>query len=148
MSSYEGMQLRDKGFEATLETHFDLNIDKVDLFPQDFGRVMLNLFNNAFYSVSEKKKVLNGIFQPKVSVRTESTKDAINIFIKDNGLGIPEKIRDKIFQPFFTTKPSGQGTGLGLSLSYDIITKGYGGGLSVDTQENEFAEFVIRLPVT
>ena len=147
MGSYESMQLKDKGFEATLETHFDPNIHTVNLFPQDFGRVLLNLFNNAFYSVGEKKKALNGVFQPKVSVRTESTKDAINIFVKDNGLGIPENIREKIFQPFFTTKPSGQGTGLGLSLSYDIITKGYGGGLSVDTKENEFAEFMIRLPV-
>lgn len=146
--SYHGLRAKDKSFNATMETNFDYNIDKVQIIPQDLGRVLLNLFNNAFYSVSEKKKRLNGLYEPKVFVSTQKLNDKIEIVVKDNGNGIPQKIIDKIYQPFFTTKPTGEGTGLGLSLSYDIITKGHNGELKVETKEGEFAQFKIILPTT
>jgi len=154
--SYEGMLLKNKNFTAVLETQLDPTIEKVDIIPEDFGRVLLNLFNNAFYSVTEKKKTLNDAYEPKVSVSTKrigpllgdgGAGRRIEINVKDNGTGIPENILDKIYQPFFTTKPAGDGTGLGLSLSYDIITKGYKGELKVETKEGEFAEFIIVLPL-
>jgi signal transduction histidine kinase len=110
------------------------------------GRVLLNLFNNAFYAVNAKKKVLNGTFEPTISVSTKRTDKGVEIRIKDNGTGISQKALAKIYQPFFTTKPAGEGTGLGLSLSYDIVTKGHGGELKVDTREGEFAEFSIQIP--
>jgi len=130
-----------------METSFDYSIDKIEIIPQDLGRVLLNLFNNAFYSVNEKKKALNGLYEPKVFVSTEQKDGKIEIIVKDNGNGIPQKALDKIYQPFFTTKPTGEGTGLGLSLSYDIITKGHGGELKVETKEGEFALFKITLPI-
>jgi signal transduction histidine kinase len=123
--------------------------------PQDIGRVMLNFFNNAFYAVMEKKKNLTGLqdlsglnnYEPTVFVSTKKLDSKIEIRIKDNGTGIPQKVVDKIFQPFFTTKPTGQGTGLGLSLSYDII-KAHGGEIKVETKEGEGSEFVVYLPIT
>ncbi|MBD0280254.1 MAG: two-component sensor histidine kinase, partial [Flavisolibacter sp.] len=145
-ASYEGMVLKDKSFKAVLEKHFDPAIEKMDLIPEDIGRVLVNLFNNAFYSVTEKKKALNGTFEPTITVSTKIKKDWLEISVHDNGLGIPENILDKIYQPFFTTKPTGEGTGLGLSLSYDIITKGYVGEMVVRTEEGNYAEFIIRLP--
>lgn len=144
--SYHGLRAKDKSFNATMETSFDYNIDKVEIIPQDLGRVLLNLFNNAFYSVNEKKKNLNGLYEPKVFVSTEKLHGKIEITVKDNGNGISQKIIDKIYHPFFTTKPTGDGTGLGLSLSYDIITKGHNGELKVETKEGEFASFKIILP--
>jgi signal transduction histidine kinase len=144
--SYHGLRAKDKSFNATMETSFDYNIEKVEIIPQDIGRVLLNLFNNAFYSVNEKKKMLNGLYEPKVFVSTEKSDGKIAIVVKDNGNGIPQKIIDKIYHPFFTTKPTGEGTGLGLSLSYDIITKGHNGELKVETKEGEFASFKIILP--
>jgi len=146
--SYHGLRAKDKLFNAAIETNFDYNIDKIKVIPQDLGRVLLNLFNNAFYSINEKKKMLNGLYEPKVFVSTEKLNDKIQIVVKDNGNGIPQKIIDKIYQPFFTTKPTGEGTGLGLSLSYDIITKGHKGELKVETKEGEFAQFIIILPTT
>lgn len=146
--SYHGLRAKDKSFNAAMETNFDYTINKVEIIPQDLGRVLLNLFNNAFYSVNEKKKMRNGLYEPKVSVSTEKRNDKIEIVVKDNGNGIPQKIMDKIYQPFFTTKPTGEGTGLGLSLSYDIITKGHNGELTVETKEGEFAIFKIILPTT
>jgi signal transduction histidine kinase len=125
---------------------FDEKTGQVMLVQQDIGRVLLNLFNNAFYSVTEKKKLLPESYQPTVSVSTKRKKDSIEIRVRDNGLGIPQKVIDKIYQPFFTTKPAGQGTGLGLSLSYDIITKEHNGKIDVLTEENEFTEFIIELP--
>ena len=113
--------------------------------PQDIGRVLLNLYNNAFYAVNEKKKQLNGTFEPTVEVSTKKVDNKVEISVKDNGIGIPQKVLDKIFQPFFTTKPTGQGTGLGLSLSYDII-KAHGGEIKVETKESEGSEFIIELP--
>jgi signal transduction histidine kinase len=114
--------------------------------PQEVGRVLINLFSNAFYAVSEKKKQLNGMFEPTIQVSTQRKDGRIEVTVKDNGTGIPQKAMDKIFQPFFTTKPTGEGTGLGLSLSYDIITKGHGGELKVETNEGKGAVFTISLP--
>ncbi len=115
--------------------------------PQDISRVLVNVFNNAFYAVSEKKRLLDGTYAPAVSVTTKKVNGKIEIHVKDNGMGIPQKALDKIFQPFFTTKPTGEGTGLGLSLSYDIVTKGHGGELQVSTREGEYTEFTVLLPV-
>ncbi|MEP6584239.1 MAG: tetratricopeptide repeat protein [Ginsengibacter sp.] len=156
--AYQGIRAADKsvsagqpGFNAAMQTHFDeaLSTDngKINIVPQDIGRVLLNLFNNAFYAVNEKKKQLNGAYTPIVSVTTKKLDGKITIAVHDNGMGMPQKVLNKIFQPFYTTKPTGEGTGLGLSLSYDIITKAYGGELKVNTKEGEFTEFVIELPV-
>ncbi|MBD0365010.1 MAG: SMP-30/gluconolactonase/LRE family protein [Flavisolibacter sp.] len=145
--SYHGMRAKDKAFNAQLQTDFDPNVGKVAMVPQDMGRVLLNLFNNALYAVHEKKKKLNGAYEPAVAVTTKKAGDKVEIHIKDNGTGIPEGQLGRIFQPFFTTKPMGEGTGLGLSLSYDIVTKGHGGELKVETKEGEYTEFVISLPL-
>lgn len=142
--AYHGMRGKDKSFNAALETHFDETIGKIKVVPQDIGRVLLNLYNNAFYAVAEKKKQSIDKYSPTVSVSTKKDNDTVNITVRDNGIGIPEKVKDKIFQPFFTTKPTGQGTGLGLSLSYDIV-KAHGGEIKVETKEGEGAEFVMQL---
>ncbi|MEJ7914246.1 MAG: tetratricopeptide repeat protein [Chitinophagaceae bacterium] len=144
--SYHGLRAKDKLFNAAFTTHFDKTIGKIDIVPQDIGRVLLNLYNNAFFSVAQKKKQLNGAYEPGVVVTTRQQGGKIIVSVKDNGTGIPQKVLDKIYQPFFTTKPSGQGTGLGLSMSYDII-KAHGGDLKVETKEGLFAEFIICLPV-
>ena len=143
--SYHGMRAKDKSFNVEIKTDFD-SIGEIKIIPQDIGRVLLNLFTNAFYSVTEKKKQQPDGYEPIISVNTKKINNKVEIKIKDNGMGIPQKVIDKIFQPFFTTKPTGQGTGLGLSLSYDII-KTHGGDLKVETKEGEFAEFIILLPV-
>ncbi|HEY0749554.1 MAG TPA: ATP-binding protein, partial [Chitinophagaceae bacterium] len=145
--SYHGLRAKDKSFNATIETHYDPSVGKVDIISQDFGRVLLNLFNNAFYSVAKKKQEAPNEYQPTVMVSTQRNNNHVEIKIRDNGLGIPKTLLDKIYQPFFTTKPTGEGTGLGLSLSYDIVTKAHGGQIKFDTQEGEFAEFRIALPV-
>jgi len=144
--SYHGFRAKEKGFEAKLETSFDNAIEKINVVPQDMGRVLLNLYNNAFYALSEKARLSSaaGGYQPIAKVITRKLNDKIEIRVEDNGTGIPKKVRDKIFQPFFTTKPTGQGTGLGLSLSYDIV-KAHGGEIKVETKEGEGAEFIIEL---
>jgi len=146
--AYHGLRAKDKSFNAKFETNLDPTLPKVNVVPQDIGRVVLNLITNAFYAVSEKLKVesqmLDSGYEPTVSVSTKISSDKIQISVKDNGNGIPESIKEKIFQPFFTTKPTGQGTGLGLSLSYDIV-KAHGGELSVETKEGEGSEFIIQL---
>jgi signal transduction histidine kinase len=143
--AYHGLRAKDKSFNATLITNFDENIGKISIIPQDIGRVVLNLLTNAFYVVNEKKQLhING-YEPTVSLTTKKHGNWVTISVKDNGNGIPQKVLDKIFQPFFTTKPTGQGTGLGLSMSYDIITKGHGGELKVETKENEGTTFTILL---
>ncbi|WDF80269.1 ATP-binding protein [Mucilaginibacter sp. KACC 22773] len=144
--SYHGLRAKDKMFNAGMKTSFDENIGKIEAIPQDLGRVLLNLFNNSFYSVAEKKKQNIAGYEPTVTVVTKKLPNAVEITVSDNGTGIPQKVLDKIYQPFFTTKPTGQGTGLGLSMSYDIITKGHGGDLKVETAEGEFAKFVITIP--
>ncbi|MBL7844571.1 MAG: PDZ domain-containing protein [Cyclobacteriaceae bacterium] len=143
--AYHGLRAKDKSFNATMKTDFDESIGKINVVPQDIGRVVLNLITNAFYAVTERKKQEGDNFEPTVSVITKKTGDKVLISVKDNGNGIPDSIKEKIFQPFFTTKPTGQGTGLGLSLSYDIV-KAHGGELSVETREGEGSEFIIRLP--
>lgn len=144
--SFHGLRAKDKDFHATFSSDFDDHVGKLEVVPQEIGMVVLNLCNNAFYAVNEKKKQLNGAFEPNVSVSTKKLADRVEISVRDNGTGIPQKALSKIYQPFFTTKPTGQGTGLGLSLSYDIV-KAHGGELKVETKEGEFAEFIIRLPV-
>jgi signal transduction histidine kinase len=142
--SYHGMRARNKNFSAEFKTDFDKNIGKINVVPQDIGRVLLNLFNNAFYAVNEKIRTADENYKPIVFVRTKKLKNKIEIKVGDNGNGIPQNIVDKIFQPFFTTKSTGEGTGLGLSLSYDII-KAHGGEIKVKTEEDEGAEFIIIL---
>jgi signal transduction histidine kinase len=161
--SYHGMRAKDKGFNAEFKTDFDETIGKINIIPQDIGRVLLNIINNAFYAVNEKKKSgpltpeggtgkLQNDYMPLITVRTklipplEGKREAVEVKVSDNGNGIPQNIVDKIFQPFFTTKPTGQGTGLGLSLAYDII-KSHGGEIRVQTQEGEGSELVIQLPI-
>ena len=151
--AYHGLRAKDSNFNATLETHFDPDLPLVSVIPQDIGRVLLNLINNAFYAVAERSRSTVGAplagaqsYQPTVTISTQKIDNQILIMVEDNGNGIPESIRDKIFQPFFTTKPTGQGTGLGLSLAYDIVTKGHSGTLAVETAENEGTTFIIQLP--
>jgi two-component system, NtrC family, sensor kinase len=144
--AYHGQRLRDRAFEATLQYNFDARLPRVPVIPQDISRVLLNLFNNAFYSVTEKKQALGENYHPTISISTFQSGEKAAIRIKDNGVGISVRNREKIFQPFFTTKPTGEGTGLGLSLSYEII-KAHRGELKVDSAEGEFAEFTIELPL-
>ncbi len=144
--AYHGLRAKDKSFNATLITDFDESIGKIDLIPQDMGRVILNLITNAFYAVSEKKRLLGEGFEPTVTVSTKKSAGKILISVTDNGNGIPQKVVDKIFQPFFTTKPTGQGTGLGLSLSYDIV-KAHGGEIKVEIPNEGGAIFLILLPL-
>lgn len=143
--AYHGIRAKEKSFNAQLLTDFAPNLPTVHLVPEDIGRVLVNLFNNAFYAVQEKSALISG-FSPTVSVKTSQEAGQILIRIRDNGTGVPDSVRHKIFQPFFTTKPTGQGTGLGLSLSYDIISKGHGGTLHIETEPGEFTEFTIALP--
>jgi signal transduction histidine kinase len=143
--SYHGLRAKDKSFNAEIKTDLDESIGKINIIPQDIGRVLLNLFNNAFYAVNEQKTLNPVSYNPAIFVKTEKCDDKIYISVKDNGNGIPQKILDKIFQPFFTTKPTGEGTGLGLSLSYDII-KAQGGTLKVESTEGEGSEFIIMMP--
>jgi two-component system NtrC family sensor kinase len=141
--AYHGLRAKDNSFNATIKTDFDAGIGNLNIVPQEIGRVLLNLYNNAFYALSEKKKSTDAGYDPTLSVSTKKTGDKITITVEDNGNGIPRKVVDKIFQPFFTTKPAGQGTGLGLSLSYDIV-KAHGGEITVKTKEGDGTSFIIN----
>lgn len=146
--SYHGLRAKDKSFNAELVARFDESLPKLNVVSQDFGRVLLNLFNNAFYAVNQKEKTAGADYNPKVEVTTFAPPEGgWGIKVRDNGNGIPQQVLDKIYQPFFTTKPTGEGTGLGLSLSYDIVVKGHGGRIEVNTKEGEYTEFVVYLPV-
>jgi two-component system NtrC family sensor kinase len=154
--AYHGLRAKDKSFNSDLVTHFDENLPMINVVPQDIGRVLLNLFTNAFYSVHARQKTAGAAYKPMVELRTVAPpppagggveERSITITVKDNGIGVPENIKHKIMQPFFTTKPTGEGTGLGLSMSYDIVVKGHGGNIDVTSKENEYAEFTITLPL-
>jgi signal transduction histidine kinase len=145
--AYHGFRAKDKTFNTELITRFDEKLPSINVVPQDVGRVLLNLYNNAFYAVSQKAKNAGPGYKPTIEVKTTQGNNAVQISVKDNGDGIPETIKDKIMQPFFTTKPTGEGTGLGLSLSYDIVVKGHGGKIHVDSVGGEGSEFTIHLPM-
>ena len=146
--AYHGLRAKDKSFNANMETSFDPNLPKISVMPQDIGRVILNLINNAFYAVNERSKKRESDYEPKVTITTQLIANSqLLIAIKDNGYGIPDAIKEKIFQPFFTTKPTGQGTGLGLSLSYDIV-KAHGGEFKVVSKDEEGSEFIIQIPIS
>ncbi|MBL7863960.1 MAG: tetratricopeptide repeat protein [Cyclobacteriaceae bacterium] len=145
--AYHGLRAKDKSFNAAMHSDLDPGVGKVNVIPQDLGRVILNLITNGFHAVSQKKKTSGNGFEPSVTVITRRTSTHLQIIVKDNGDGVPQNILDKIFQPFFTTKPAGQGTGLGLSMSYDIITKVHGGTIDVDTKAGEGSSFIITIPI-
>ena len=147
--AYHGFQAKDKNFSAGMVTHFDAELPKINVIPQDIGKVILNLFNNAFYAVNQKAKTAGADYKPEVSVETFflPLQGVGGIKVKDNGVGIPDSIKDKIMQPFFTTKPTGEGTGLGLSLTYDMVVKGHGGSIEVNSVEGEGSEFFVSLPI-
>ena len=145
--AYHGLRAKDKSFNATMKTDFDAAIGQIHVLPQDLGRVVLNLITNAFYAVNDRKKLNEPGYDPLVSVTTQKMENKVIIKVRDNGMGVPQKVQEKIFQPFFTTKPTGEGTGLGLSMSYDIITKSHAGELTFATQEGEYTEFSITLPI-
>jgi signal transduction histidine kinase len=144
--SYHGLRAKDKQLNVQITTNFDEHVGKIEVVPQDIGRVLLNLYNNAFYAVNKKKHQVNGVFKPHVLVTTKRVGNKVQLSVKDNGIGIPQNALDKIFQPFFTTKTACKGTCLGLSLSYDVI-KAYGVDVKVETKEGEFTEFIIQLPI-
>jgi signal transduction histidine kinase len=145
--AYHGLRAKDKSFNAELITNFDEKLPKINVVPQDIGRVLLNLFTNAFYATNQKQKMVGSTFKPIVELNLFQNGNAINIIVKDNGVGIPDAIKDKILQPFFTTKPSNEGTGLGLSLSYDIVVKGHNGKILIESIENEYTIFTLQLPL-
>ena len=144
--AYHGLRAKDKSFNAELIMKFDKALPMVNMIPQDIGRVTLNLFNNAFYAVQQKAKTAPD-YKPVVEVATAVQGGNVIVSVKDNGVGIPEHIKEKIMQPFFTTKPTGEGTGLGLSLSYDIVVKGHGGRIKIDSEEGQYSIFTITLPL-
>jgi len=146
--AYHGLRAKDKSFNADFKTDFDETLPKVEIIPQDIGRVVLNIINNAFFAVTsipEEERDEN--YKPTVTISTKNLKTQARISIKDNGPGIPAEIKEKIFQPFFTTKPTGKGTGLGLSLAYDIVTTGHGGAIELNTEPGKGTEFVIYIPI-
>ncbi|MEQ9423549.1 MAG: HAMP domain-containing sensor histidine kinase [Cyclobacteriaceae bacterium] len=145
--AFHGMRAKDKSFNVNLDTEFDESLEKVNVVPQDIGRVILNLITNGFHTLTEKKNQSENGYQPTLYLSTQKLNDQIRIYIRDNGNGIPDNIKEKIFQPFFSTKGTGEGTGLGLSLSYEIITKGHGGKLEVSSKAGEGSEFIISIPI-
>ena len=145
--AYHGARAQDQGFNITLERDFASTLKPIELAPQEITRVFLNLFGNGFYAATKRARE-NGEnpFRPILTVGTRDLGEGVEVRVRDNGIGIPSEIRDKLFQPFFTTKPTGEGTGLGLSISYDIVTQQHGGTIEVDSQVGAFTEFTIRLP--
>jgi signal transduction histidine kinase len=144
---YHGLRAKDKSFNAEYDTKFDTTLPLISVIPQDIGRVILNLINNAFYAVNARQKMeQDSGYKPLVTLTTSKQGDQVVIEVADNGTGMPEQVKEKIFQPFFTTKPTGEGTGLGLSLSYDIVTKGHGGSINVSTSTNQGTVVSVQLP--
>ncbi|WP_375436735.1 sensor histidine kinase [uncultured Hymenobacter sp.] len=146
--AYQGIRAKKKDFNVILTTHFAAQAELITVAAQDIGRVLTNLFNNAFYALQKKQEGDKAGYEAEIRVSTQLVNRQFELRIWDNGTGIPAALEQKIYQPFFTTKPTGEGTGLGLSLSYDIITKGHGGTLSFETKEGEYTEFIVRLPIT
>ncbi|MEO9099869.1 MAG: HAMP domain-containing sensor histidine kinase, partial [Ginsengibacter sp.] len=144
--AYHGLRARDKSFNSDMKTDFDESLPKINIVAQDVGRVILNLITNAFYAVKAAKSQKGNDYEPTVWVSTKKENEKILVMVKDNGIGIPDSVKDKIFHPFFTTKPTGEGTGLGLSLSYDII-KAHSGQIKVESKEDEGTEFTVEIPV-
>ncbi|WBO84085.1 sensor histidine kinase [Hymenobacter yonginensis] len=144
--AYQGMRAKDKAFNVTIETHFAPDMGLVSVAPQDIGRVLLNLFNNALYALRKRQQAQEPGYKPLLQVTTQCRSGQVELRVRDNGPGIAADVLDKIFQPFFTTKPTGEGSGLGLSISYDIVTQGHGGQLLCQTQEGAYTEFIMRLP--
>jgi signal transduction histidine kinase len=145
--AYHGARAQDQSFNITLERDFGDGIAPIEVNPQDITRVLLNLFSNGFYAANKRAQSdPDGAFRPTLKLTTRAVGDAAEIRVRDNGTGIPDDIRDKLFQPFFTTKPTGEGTGLGLSITHDIVTKAHGGTISLDSEADEFTEFVVTLP--
>jgi signal transduction histidine kinase len=145
--AYHGLRAKNKTFNAELVTYLDETLPQINVIPRDMVRVLLNLFNNAFYAVNQKEKTAEADYKPELSVTTSTQNGQVIIIVKDNGIGIPDAIKEKIMQPFFTTKPTGEGTGLGLSLTYDMVVKGHGGSIQVNSEEGEGTEFIIALPI-
>ena len=146
--AFHGARAEKPGFEITLERDLDSSAGEVDVFPQEITRALLNLISNGFYATTKRKSETDNSFEPVLRVTTRNAGSAVEIRIRDNGTGIPNEIREKIFNPFFTTKPAGEGTGLGLSISHDIIVKQHHGSIEIDTRPGEFTEFRIVLPRT
>ena len=144
--AYHGARAQDQSFSVTLQRDIGESIAPITLVPQDITRVLLNLFSNGFYAARQRQSRAAAGFEPTLTVITRELAGAVEIRVRDNGVGIPAEIRDKLFQPFFTTKPTGEGTGLGLSISYDIVTQQHGGSIAVESKVGEFSEFTIRLP--
>ena len=145
--AYHGARAQDQDFNITLERDFEPSLAPIELAPQEMTRVFLNLFSNGFYAANKRRdQVGSPQFRPTLKVTTRHTGDTVEVHVRDNGVGISPEIRDKLFQPFFTTKPTGEGTGLGLSISYDIVTQQHGGTISVESEPGAFTEFTVRLP--
>jgi signal transduction histidine kinase len=145
--AYHGARAQDRNFNITLERELDRNVAPIELVPQEVTRVLLNLFGNGFYAATKRsREASEAAFRPMLKVATRDLANEVEIRVRDNGTGIPPELRDKLFQPFFTTKPTGEGTGLGLSISWDIVTQQHGGTIAVDSRVGEFTEFTIRLP--
>src|SRR5438045_3854675 len=147
--TYHGARAQDQSFNITLEREYDRNLGEIEVVPQEVNRVFINLIGNGFYAATKRQRDNGGpSFRPTLTVSTRDLGEVVEIRIRDNGIGISSEIRDKLFQPFFTTKPTGEGTGLGLSISYDIVTQQHGGNIEVDSRVGEFTEFTVRLPRT
>ena len=147
--AYHGARAQDQTFNIILERDYDRNLAQIELVPQEMSRVFINLIGNGFYAATKRQREDGDpAFHPTLRVMTRDVGEAVEVHIRDNGVGIPAEIKDKLFQPFFTTKPTGEGTGLGLSISYDIVTQQHGGAIEVDSRLGEFTEFIVRLPRT
>jgi signal transduction histidine kinase len=144
--AYHGARAQDTNFDVTLERDLDLNLASVDVVQQELTRVLLNLIGNGFYAANKRSRESDGTYRPALKVTTRESGESVEIRVRDNGTGIPPENRDKLFQPFFTTKPTGEGTGLGLSISYEIVTQQHGGTITVDSEVGDFTEFTVRLP--
>ena len=140
------MRANDAGFNVTIQTHYDPASGSIEIIPQDLSRVILNIVNNACYAVREKQRTADGPYTPTIRVETKGNAHGVEIIIEDNGTGMPRETQEKVFTPFFTTKPTGSGTGLGMSMSYDIVVQGHKGTLQIESEEGQYSKFILGLP--